>query len=182
MKGLLAQQPRPAWLVFSPVKDLWDRAALVARALEEKGLTLAIAESFTGGWISAALTSIPGVSNYFMAGLVTYSNQSKMEVLGLSQETLLEHGAVSAQCAQEMALGALRAGQSNLGLATTGVAGPGGGSPQKPVGLVYLGLSNGPILIHKKLILEGHRLEITLRAALQALDFLYENLSFLADP
>ena len=101
-----------------------------------KGLRLAAAESCTGGLVAAALTDIAGSSAVFERGFVTYSNDSKIEMLGVTPQTLAAHGAVSAQTAREMALGALARSPADWALAVTGIAGPGGGTPEKPVGTV----------------------------------------------
>lgn len=97
---------------------------------------LVTAESCTGGWVSQAVTAVPGSSDWFERGFVTYSNAAKQELLGVRAETLARHGAVSEQTAREMALGALARGKGTHALAVTGVAGPTGGSPEKPVGTV----------------------------------------------
>jgi nicotinamide-nucleotide amidase len=106
-------------------------------------ITVAAAESLTGGNVSARITTISGSSGYFLGGIVAYSNQAKASLLGVSEETLATRGAVSAECAREMAEGARRAFGANLAVATTGIAGPGGATERKPVGLVYIGLA-GP--------------------------------------
>jgi PncC family amidohydrolase len=108
--------------------------------LRMNGLTLALAESCTGGLIASMITDVPGSSEYFMASLVTYDNSSKIALLGVSPDTLAGHGAVSEQIAREMALGARRAAGADIGLAVTGIAGPGGGTPGKPVGTVHFAL------------------------------------------
>ncbi|MGI6403660.1 MAG: competence/damage-inducible protein A [Oscillospiraceae bacterium] len=117
------------------VQDL--QHALVGR-LTELDKTIAVAESCTGGTIASRLTEIPGASQVFLCGAVTYSNESKVAMLGVSPQTLEGHGAVSRQCALEMARGIRAASGASIGLSTTGIAGPGGGTPQKPVGLVYV--------------------------------------------
>ncbi len=104
-------------------------------------IKLALAESCTGGMVAAALTDIPGSSSGFDRGFVTYSNEAKQEMLGVNAETLTARGAVSRQTALEMAQGALSRSQAGLAISITGIAGPGGGSPQKPVGLVWFGLA-----------------------------------------
>jgi nicotinamide-nucleotide amidase len=109
--------------------------ALGAR-LKRAGATLVTAESCTGGWIAQAVTSVAGSSAWFERGFVTYSNASKRELLGVAEQTLQQHGAVSEQTAREMALGALARGKGTHAVAVTGVAGPGGGTPDKPVGMV----------------------------------------------
>ena len=106
-------------------------------------LTVATAESLTGGNVSARITAISGSSSYFLGGIVAYSNAAKASLLGVSQETLATRGAVSAECAREMAEGARRAFGADVAVATTGIAGPGGATERKPVGLVYMALA-GP--------------------------------------
>jgi nicotinamide-nucleotide amidase len=113
----------------------------VGRMLRERSLTLALAESCTGGRIGDRITDVPGSSAYFLLGVATYSNQAKMSVLGVPEATLAAHGAVSTQTAEEMAMGARRISGADVGLSTTGVAGPGGGTVEKPVGTVCIGLA-----------------------------------------
>lgn len=119
------------------------------------GLWISTAESCTGGLIAGALTSVSGASACVGAGFVTYSNEAKMDALNVSVESLNLHGAVSSEVAKEMALGALRNGKANLALAVTGIAGPGGGSDLKPVGLVYIAVAGG--LKRDALIVQEHR-------------------------
>ena len=114
-------------------------AAVVVNLLEERGLSLSLAESMTGGLVACRIVDVPGSSRVLLYGAVAYSNESKVSVLGVSKETMRRAGAVSRQCALEMAEGARRAGSSDIGVSTTGIAGPGGGTPDKPVGLTYLG-------------------------------------------
>ncbi|HSD43965.1 MAG TPA: nicotinamide-nucleotide amidase [Burkholderiales bacterium] len=111
-------------------------AAAVGARLKEKGLVLTTAESCTGGWVAQAITSVSGSSDWFDRGFVTYSNEAKREMLGVRRGTLERHGAVSEETAREMAAGALAASRAQIAVAITGVAGPTGGSPQKPVGMV----------------------------------------------
>ncbi len=111
------------------------------RLLRERGLTLAVAESCTGGLIGHRLTDVPGSSDYFLLGLIAYSNDMKESLLGVRGDTLVSHGAVSEQTVREMAKGVRAAAGASLGLATSGIAGPGGGSAEKPVGMVCIGLA-----------------------------------------
>ena len=116
--------------------QLLELSETVGQALAERGLTLACAESCTGGWVAAVVTATAGSSGWFDRGFVTYSNNAKEEMLDVSPATLIAHGAVSEETAREMALGALQHSTAGVALAITGIAGPGGGSPGKPVGTV----------------------------------------------
>jgi nicotinamide-nucleotide amidase len=113
-------------------------AARVGARLKERGVRLAAAESCTGGWVAQAMTSVSGSSDWFERGFVTYSNDAKREMLGVRAATLERCGAVSEETAREMALGALAASRAEIAVAITGVAGPTGGTPAKPVGMVCL--------------------------------------------
>jgi nicotinamide-nucleotide amidase len=113
-------------------------AEAVLTACRERGLTVATAESCTGGLVAAALTAVPGSSDVFEHGFIVYSNRAKSEMLGVPERTIASHGAVSAQVAAAMARCALERSGASLAVAVTGIAGPGGGTPGKPVGLVYL--------------------------------------------
>lgn len=120
--------------------------SVAGMALRRAGWTVALAESCTGGLIAKRLTDIPGSSDYFAGGVVAYSNEAKVRILGVSQATLAEHGAVSAPVAEEMARGAAERFGATLAVSVTGIAGPGGGSEAKPVGLVYIGCAlNGDV-------------------------------------
>jgi nicotinamide-nucleotide amidase len=114
---------------------------VLGRALKERGLKVATAESCTGGLIGELITSVPGSSAYFTGGAIVYANEEKVRQLGVRRETLAEHGAVSEACVREMALGALERFGVDLAVATTGVAGPDGGSPDRPVGTVWLAVA-----------------------------------------
>ena len=118
--------------------DINELADSVARALHEQKGILATAESCTGGWLAEVLTALPGASSWFDRGFVTYSNGSKMEMLGVSEYTLEAHGAISEQTAREMVQGALHNSYAEYAVAVTGIAGPGGGTDEKPVGTVWL--------------------------------------------
>jgi nicotinamide-nucleotide amidase len=119
-------------------KETAEAALRVFDLCRERKFTLATAESCTGGLVAAAITDIPGSSDVFDRGFVTYSNQAKQLLLGVSKDLLDKHGAVSAEVAKAMALGALSAAQTSIAVSITGIAGPGGGSPEKPVGLVFM--------------------------------------------
>jgi PncC family amidohydrolase len=116
-------------------------AAAVGQLLTVSGLTLALAESCTGGLTGHLITDVPGSSSYFLGSAVCYAYSAKESVLGVRHETLQAHGAVSAECAQEMAQGARRLFGADIAVSVTGIAGPGGGLPNKPVGLVHIHLS-----------------------------------------
>ena len=113
----------------------------VAEILTRRGETLALAESCTGGLLAHRLTNVPGSSDFFLFSGVTYANQAKTDVLGVSPDTLKKHGAVHVDTAAEMARGARLAGKATYGLSTTGIAGPSGGTPEKPVGTVCIGVA-----------------------------------------
>ncbi|HEY0005533.1 MAG TPA: competence/damage-inducible protein A [Pyrinomonadaceae bacterium] len=149
---------------------------VVGLRLAVGGFTLAVAESCTGGLISQRLTSIEGSSVYFMEGVVTYSNEAKMRALGVDQGLIERHGAVSAEVAEAMAEGVRRRADTDFGLSVTGIAGPGGGSEKKPVGLVYIALSDDAHTEHRKLRLPGDRQLIRWRASQSALDLLRRRL------
>jgi PncC family amidohydrolase len=117
------------------------KALLTAPDGGQPPLTVAAAESLTGGNVSARITAISGSSAYFLGGIVAYSNEAKSSLLGVSEETLATRGAVSAECAREMAEGARRAFGAEIAVATTGIAGPSGATERKPVGLVYIALA-----------------------------------------
>ena len=137
---------------------------IVCKLLLEKNLTISTAESCTGGLVSATLINYPGVSSVFMEGCVAYSNEAKINRLGVKKETLDKFGAVSEETAREMAQGIAKNFKTNIGLSTTGIAGPGGGSNEKPVGLVYIGIYINGKTIVKKFVFDGNRQEIRLKA------------------
>lgn len=137
---------------------------VVAKMLVENNLKIAVAESCTGGMVSASLINYPGISSVFMEGCVTYSNEVKMKSLGVKKETLDVYGAVSDKCAKEMASGVAARYNTNVGIATTGIAGPGGGTDEKPVGLVYFGIYINGKVITKKYVFNGDRQGIRERA------------------
>jgi nicotinamide-nucleotide amidase len=149
----------------------------VGDLLRDGNLTLAVAESCTGGLISHKITNVPGSSDYFDRGVVSYSNRSKLELLGVEEETLYDHGAVSQEVAREMAEGVRNLSGTEVGLSTTGIAGPGGGTDEKPVGLVYVAITVGNRSRVKKFVFQGDRWENKRSAALKALESLIALLS-----
>lgn len=138
--------------------------------------TLAVAESCTGGLIAQRLTDVPGSSKYFLEGVIAYSNDAKKRTLGVEPILLLEHGAVSAPVAEAMAEGVRKRAGADFGLSITGIAGPDGGSEEKPVGLVYIALSDDVQTEHRKLMIPGDRYLIRWRASQAALDLLRRRL------
>ncbi|MGD0218426.1 MAG: competence/damage-inducible protein A [Desulfobaccales bacterium] len=149
---------------------------LVGRQLREGGLTLALAESCTGGLIGHRLTNVAGSSDYFLGGVVCYGNQAKMDLLRVAPEVLAAWGAVSPETAREMARGAQIAFGARLGLAVTGIAGPGGGSSGKPVGTVYIGLATPQTVEVWHYLFHGSREAIKILSAQTALDRLRRQL------
>ena len=137
---------------------------VVSKMLVENNLKIAVAESCTGGMGSASLINYPGISSVFMEGCVTYSNEAKMKSLGVKKETLDVYGAVSPECAKEMASGVAARYNTNIGIATTGIAGPDGGTDEKPVGLVYFGIYINGKVISKKYVFNGDRQGVRERA------------------
>jgi nicotinamide-nucleotide amidase len=143
----------------------------VGEKLRTRGLTISVAESCTGGLISNLLTNAPGSSDYFMGGMVVYSNRSKVEFLHVSEETIEKEGAVSDRTVLEMTEGVKKKMGTDLGLAVTGIAGPAGGSVQKPVGTVYIGLSTDRETFSGRYRFWGTRKQIKLNTAMMALDW-----------
>jgi nicotinamide-nucleotide amidase len=157
--------------VFDP--EILALAEAVLAACRARSWRLATAESCTGGLVAAALTAIAGSSDVVERSFVTYSNEAKMELLGVSGDTIAAHGAVSAQTAAAMARGSIARAPVDLALSVTGVAGPGGGTPQKPVGLVYLGVArkDGGARVERR-IFPGDRAAVRQAALLLALEML----------
>jgi nicotinamide-nucleotide amidase len=137
--------------------DLLSLSAELGRRLADAGLMLATAESCTGGWISKCVTDVAGSSGWLDRGFLTYSNAAKQEMLGVAAETLAAHGAVSEPVVREMALGALARSRARVAVAVSGIAGPGGGSPGKPVGTVCFGFALGGRVTTETLHLAGDR-------------------------
>jgi nicotinamide-nucleotide amidase len=149
---------------------------VAAQLLLDRRTTIALAESCTGGLLAEMLTEIPGISAVFDRAIVTYSNRSKVEELGVRQETLDQYGAVSAQTAAEMAEGIRKVSSTDLGIAVTGIAGPDGGSPEKPVGLVFAALAHKDGVEVKKLDLWGNRNRIRHVTSLHVFDMIRRHL------
>lgn len=146
--------------------------ASLSGRLKERALTVASAESLTAGRVAEALTSLPGSSAYFQGGIVAYSNQLKVELLGVPFELILRHGAVSEACARAMAEGLRRKLSVDLAVATTGIAGPGGGSAEKPVGLVWLAACDSSRTVVSRRIFDGGREAVSAAATVEALRLL----------
>ena len=151
-------------------------AEALGLALIAAGIRIAVAESCTGGWLAKACTDIPGSSDWFEAGFVTYSNAAKAQLLGVSELVLDANGAVSEAVVREMADGARRFADTAAAIAISGVAGPGGGTPDKPVGLVWMAWSLGDREWTERLILAGDREAVRRQAVDRAILGLLENL------
>ena len=148
-----------------------DQARSLLAQMDAKGMTLATAESCTGGLIAAALTAIAGSSSVVMAGFVTYSNDAKQKMVGVRAETLAAHGAVSEDVAREMAEGARERAGVSLALSCTGIAGPGGATPGKPAGLVFIGCAReGAATIVERHVFPGDRAAVRAATVAAALD------------
>jgi nicotinamide-nucleotide amidase len=151
-------------------EELHQLAIELGEKLRARGWMLATAESCTGGWVGQLITALPGCSHWYERGFITYANAAKVEMLDVPEETLATHGAVSEQTAAAMAAGALKHSHAQATLAISGIAGPGGGTPQKPVGLVCYGwaLADGTVM-SSTCRLDGDREEIRSRAVAAAL-------------
>ena len=156
---------------------LYELAQRAGRALEARGWMITTAESCTGGWVSQAITMVPGSSAWFDRGFVTYTYISKREMLGVKSETLEAHGAVSEAVVREMVHGALIASQAQVALAVSGTAGPGGGTDQKPVGTVCFAWATEQTEPRAEtLLFAGDREEIRRKAVIHALSVLIEKI------
>lgn len=144
--------------------------------LRQRGLRLAAAESCTGGLLSHLITNVPGSSTYFMGGVISYSNEAKVRLLGVRWSTLEKYGAVSQEAVLEMASGVRKALAADIGLSISGVAGPGGGSPDKPVGLTWIGMSTTDVDEAWSYTWSGDRLQVKEQSARQALQLLIDYL------
>jgi PncC family amidohydrolase len=149
--------------------------------LRRRGLRLAVAESCTGGLIGHRLTNIPGSSDYYMGSVTAYAYEVKVRLLGVSWATLETYGAVSREVAIEMARGVRRSLEADIGLSVTGIAGPGGGTPEKPVGLTWIGFSSPDGEEARRFIWQGDRLQVKEQSAEAALGMLVEYLRRVGD-
>ena len=154
----------------------------LGEALRARGWTISTAESCTGGLVLHRLTNVPGSSAWVMGGVVAYDNRIKSELLGVREATLLAQGAVSEETAREMALGARRLLQTDLAISITGIAGPGGGTAEKPVGLTWMALAGpGGLLRSERHVHAGGRLDIKRASASAALELVLDSLKSVAD-
>ena len=144
--------------------------------LKQNNLTISTAESCTGGMIASAITNVSGASGFFGAGVVTYSNEAKAKLIGVNKETLDKYGAVSEQTAKEMAEGVLMLGEADVAVAVTGIAGPTGGTVEKPVGLVYIGVSGKYGTVAFKNNFTGNRDEVRRQTVERAFELVYDYL------
>jgi len=149
---------------------------IVGELLRRKGFRLAVAESCTGGLLSHLLTNVAGSSSYFMGGVTAYANEAKVHLLGVKWETLENYGAVSAETVIEMAGGVRTALDADIGVSTSGIAGPGGGTTEKPVGTVWVGLSTRDTETARHFLWQGDRLAVKQQSAQAALALLVEYL------
>ena len=155
--------------------DVDSLEQVVGDGLRQRGLTLAVAESCTGGLLSGRITDVPGCSDYYLGGVCSYANEVKMKVLGVQKETLETVGAVSPEVAEQMAEGVARALGADVGVGITGVAGPGGGTDEKPVGLVYISIWHKGQYFTRKMKSMNGRDRIRMQAASTALDLIRRN-------
>jgi len=144
-------------------------AKILGERLIERGFTIATAESCTGGLIGDIITNVPGASRYFLGGIIAYSNEIKIRMLRVKRETIEQHGAVSEQCAREMVAGITHLFHADMGIATTGIAGPGGGTDEKPVGLVYIAIDLQGKISVRRYLFNGNRGKIKRKIAEQAI-------------
>ena len=151
------------------LRELLETTGLL---LKKKGWTISVAESCTGGLIGSLLTSIPGSSDYFAGGVIAYSNKAKMDLLSVSSQTLDKYGAVSEETVKEMSHGVKKLLKTDVGISVSGIAGPTGGSKNKPVGTVVLGVDIPQKIITNILSLKGDRNKIREKAAIRALEIL----------
>jgi nicotinamide-nucleotide amidase len=148
----------------------------IGKILQDRSLTLGLAESCTGGLVASRITDVPGSSAYFMAGFVTYSNEAKTKFLSVPDTIIARHGAVSNIVAERMAKGVRAAAGVHISVSITGIAGPEGGSPEKPVGTVFIGLATKKEVFVRKFLFTGNRREVRKCSSEEALTMLYDYL------
>ncbi|BBV03221.1 nicotinamide-nucleotide amidase [Providencia rettgeri] len=163
-------------------KRLETLSIQVGLKLKEQGKTVTTAESCTGGWVAKVLTDISGSSDYFQRGFVTYSNEAKHQMIGVKDESLQQYGAVSQQVVTEMATGALQEACADFAVSVSGIAGPGGGSVEKPVGTVWFGFAQKQadqtvLVITQHQVFQGNRNEVRFQSTLYILETLLKQLS-----
>jgi len=165
------------WIILlrNTMRD--DLARRVGRLLSENNMTISICESCTGGMLGAMITSIPGSSEYFMGGIIAYSDLMKNKVVGVRSGTLTRFGAVSPETAKDMALAVKKKMMADIGVGITGIAGPGGGTKEKPVGLVYVALAIKNNVVVRRFMFKGGRQTIRRTACRNALDLLRKALN-----
>lgn len=158
--------------------EIMDQAEKLVEALRQRKLMMATAESCTGGLLAGLITTVPGTSDVFERGFVTYTNESKMQMIGVPEAILNEQGAVSRECAEAMAKGALARSSADLAISITGIAGPTGATPAKPVGLVHFGLAGRDCLLqHRQERFPGDRTAIRLASLEVAMELLQAGLN-----
>jgi nicotinamide-nucleotide amidase len=158
--------------MFSPDGRTVDE--IVAEALRGNGLTIATAESCTGGLLGGRLTELPGSSTYVLGGVVSYANEAKQELLGVPAELIADVGAVSAEVGEAMAIGVRGRLGADIGVGITGIAGPDGGTPDKPVGLVHISVASYERTLSRRIVLPGNRADVRRRAVLLAMHMIRE--------
>lgn len=156
------------------MKQNSNLAVKVGNRLKSSGLSFCAAESCTGGLLLSTLTDVPGSSAYVLGGAVTYSNEIKQQLVNVQEATLIAHGAVSAETAREMVIGVCDLLKADCGVSITGIAGPGGGAPEKPVGLVFVGVKVHDDVIVRRFQWDGNRAENKAYSVTAALELLAE--------
>ena len=151
----------------------------IGEFLCSKSLTISTAESCTGGMVASKLIGYPGISEVFKEGAITYSNEAKIKRLGVNKETLENFGAVSYETAVEMAQGIAREACTDIGISTTGIAGPGGGTNEKPVGLVYIAIKIKNKTVVKKFMFDGNREHVRYKATISALEMINKEIKLI---
>src|SRR6478735_4362365 len=165
-----------------PLTELADLAVRLGARCGALGLRVATVESCTGGLVGHLITEVPGSSAYYLGGFVTYSDRQKRDAVGVGEEVLAAHGAVSAQVAMAMAIGGRTRTGADLAVAVTGIAGPDGGTPQKPVGLTYVAVADAAGTEVRRFLWDGDRSDNKRRSAAAALELLVERLEGATTP